>query len=187
MSCKKSNWPWQRVPGPMVTNDPPEGRGEAGIDRGPENTSPTGQSVGCATPWKEQSVENCDRVNRALRGRDRSLGSQHTNPSARPCRVVERTNFSAECVDNPTDEQALQCSVMSTDAHPSSAGNGDQSQPRRTRAGAVTASAIRPAAMSGDDSRRSHAERHIPIRLRLHPYSGFRGMWPRATSDACWL
>jgi len=25
---QKSHWPWQLVPGPMMTNDPPEGRGE---------------------------------------------------------------------------------------------------------------------------------------------------------------
>lgn len=30
----KSNWPWQSAPGPMMTNDPLEGVGKAGIDRG---------------------------------------------------------------------------------------------------------------------------------------------------------
>jgi hypothetical protein len=126
------------------------GGGEAGTDRGPESTSTAGPSVGCATPRKEQSVENCDGVNRTLRPlgpalswdreaylnplrpkvlfRDRSGHTKRrvqepsevataaadrniTSPSARPCQVIERINFSAERVDNPTDEQALRCSA----------------------------------------------------------------------------
>ena len=59
---RKAIGPGKPLPGPMMTNNLPEGLGKAGIDRGADNTRLEYPSVRCSTPQLDQSGDYVSSV-----------------------------------------------------------------------------------------------------------------------------